>query len=303
MTRRPGAADDLLTPAAVAALLYVDPSPSHSGPRPARSTPSSPQVVIEQFLVGRYVLRPAALRVTSGHGPLRPAIRLGTLLPVGSYPDAVLPSAAKDTAAAVVAEAVATALKAEAEAAAEAATTIRRSRVVAARESGGDGGAGAEVSRVRAAAAARLVAHDAARTAEAMQSRAETAAAQVARRGGAGGSHRSGGRRLAHRAGGSAGRPPGRGHGHVHRQAMARDTLAAVSSATGAAALAAADVAATVAAVEVEVEGEGRRRRQGPRGPGRAYRARGSPSDARAGERGRDRGTTSGGRGPALSRP
>jgi excisionase family DNA binding protein len=164
------AADELLTPAAAAAILYVD-----------------PKTVTRWAQVGKI----ASIRTAGGHRRFWKSDVLALLSgPLHHHHQGADPEAepawspgteaAESVAAAVVAEAVAIALEAEAEAAAEA-VLATAAAVAAAAEKAAQAAARARAARAFAAAeAARVVAGEAVRTAAWMQSRADGAATQIA---------------------------------------------------------------------------------------------------------------------------
>ncbi len=318
MTRQPEAPDEFLTPADVAAILYVDPKTvtrwAKAGKIDSIRTPGGHRRFLKSdvlvLLTGLRQHHPALVLSTAHTAEQGTAFQPvpGTEVPVEfpatlrlSEPGSVVNTATEDAAAAVVAEAVAIALKAEAEAAAEA-VLVTAAAVAAAADKAAGAAARARGARAFAAAeAARLVASEAIRTAEVMQSRAETAATQVAQAAARAASILV--------ASGTAGQEAEASLAALRvaatvkaaADATAQETTVAAASVASAVAAAAAHVAMTVSAVDTEVRDRSCRCCPRAPGPDRSHGAGSRRGDESKGRRRRDRSTPSRCRGGCLT--
>ena len=197
MTRQPDAPDHLLAPAAVAAIFNIDQETVNTWAQAGRidavvTSGGHRRYLTSQVLalLDRVQERRPALVLPASPGvepasismvvPEAPDPRSERIAGSLSEPIVVAARAAEESAAAVVAEAVAIALEAESDAAAEAVLGIA-SAVAAAAEVASQAAAGARGARMIAAEeAARLVAADAEQSASEMRARSESAASQAA---------------------------------------------------------------------------------------------------------------------------
>lgn len=178
MRMQPTAADELLTPAEVAAILFVDPKTvtrwARAGKLDAIRTPGGHR---------RYLRADVMAIMTGDHYSQRPdhlALPTAVESIIGPYVPSDTTYPDEDIAAAVVSEAVATALEAEAEEAAHAVITTAAAVAEAAQKAAAAAARAREARAFAAAEAARSVAGRAVRSALAVQERADAAATQVA---------------------------------------------------------------------------------------------------------------------------